>query len=284
MQIQKYLSATRTDSRVLTTKLQRGAEYGALAGLTFAIAMWGYDGYLLQQAHALFPWLKLIVGSLLSPIAGGIVGYLAIRLQNSIASFFLWLLAAAAFALLTVLVPLNVAPAISRILEPDLKVLLHYGIISDFMLRVGVAYAWIVIFTSIAGVLEYPLVDASVFSYSVLGRFIPFLLCLVIMILAGGIADGLNNEPLRSALFSMNSTIQFVSDHQGQQVDPKLIRLYHTASLRNVQDLITPERHLVIGSYDELFEQVHVLVKFRSHWVDCLVFYGQPSLCQQITP
>lgn len=272
------------DSHVLLVKEWRGAMYGVVAGLTFAIAMWGYDGYLLQQAHAFFPWLKLIIGAILSLIIGGVIGYLAIHSRHGIASVLIWLIAAGLFALLTVVVPLQLAPAISRLLEPKLNNLLNYGAINEFMLRVGIAFAWIVIFTFITGVLEYPLVDASVFSYSVLGRYIPFLFCIVIMSFAGAIADGLNNQPLRDALISTNNTLQFVIDNQGRQADPKLSRQLHAASFRNVQDSITPERKLIIGSYDELFEEVHVLIKFKSQWVDCLSFYGQPSLCQPITP
>ncbi len=46
------------------------------------------------------------------------------------------------------------------------------------------------------------------------------LVTLVLMGIAGSIIDGLNNELLRSPIESLNSSIQFYVDHQGQQVDP----------------------------------------------------------------
>ena len=257
--------------------------YGMITGLAFAVMVWGWDGYLLNEAHAFLPWLKLVIGIISAVITGGIIGYLGIRLQNSIIAFILWLVASVIFAWLTVAIPLQFVPFFSRLLNPQLKDLIAIGSANEFTTRVATSFLWNVIFTSIAGILEFPLVDSAVFSFSVAGRFLPFLVCIVIMGIGGNMADELNNKPLRSPIVSLDYVLQFTVDHQGKQVDPKTARDMHLASLRSIQDSITSERQLLIGSYDEVFEQIHVLIKFKSNWADCLMLFEQPISCQPIT-
>jgi hypothetical protein len=268
------------DLRVFRIKKRYGAAYGFITGLAFAISVWGADAYLLSRAHAFFPWLKLIIGMMAASIAGGIVGYLAIRFQRSVISFLLWLLASGFFAWLLVFIPLQAAPYLSRILEPELNGLLTIGPVSEFSSRVSIAFLWVVIFTSIVGVLEFPLVDSGVFSYSISGKFIPFLVCITIMALGGNMADDLSNKPLRLPIVSMNNTIQFALDHQDKPADPKASRDMHVASLRTVQDYISAERNLIVGSHDNVLEQFHVLIKFKKGWVDCQVLFGSPITCR----
>jgi hypothetical protein len=280
----KPLEAPDADGRVFRIKKRYGAVYGFVTGLAFAGTVWGWDACLLSQAHAFFPWLKLIIGAVCASLGAGLSGYLAIRVQRSAISFLLWLLAAGLFAWLLVFVPLQAAPYFSRLLEPELARLITVGPVSEFSARVSVAFLWIVIFVSIVGALEFPLVDSGVFSYSAFGRVFPFLVCAAIMALGGNMADSLSNEPLRLPIVSMNNTIQFALDHRGKPADPKAARDMHAASLRPVQDSLTVERKLIIGSYDNVLEQFHVLIKFEKQWVDCQVLFGSPMTCQPITP
>lgn len=50
------IAALRRDKQLL------GLAYGLLAGLTYALATWGYDGWLLAHASADSSWLKLVIG------------------------------------------------------------------------------------------------------------------------------------------------------------------------------------------------------------------------------
>jgi hypothetical protein len=269
---------------VLRAKRRYGLFYGIVMGLAFATATWGMDAYLLSQAHALQPWLKLIVGGLICGLAGGIAGWLVMRLENSFLSLVIWLAAASVFAWMTVALPLQIIPRLLSLLDPDLSKLLSYVYYEDMAARFGVAYVWVGIFVSIGGLLELPMGEPAAFSTSIMGKIAPALVCITLMYISGLIVDGLNNEPLRSAVVAMNETIQFAADHQNEVIDPAVSREKHLASLSTVSDLITQPRELIVGQFDRNLEQIHILVRFENQWVDCLAVYNQPLNCERVTP
>ena len=182
------------------------------------------------------------------------------------------------------MLPLQIAPRLLGWIEPQVQGLLHYEYYPGFSSRIGVAFVWISIFVSIAGLLQLPLSDSAVFSTSVLGKVTPMLVGLFLMGISGTIIDGLNNELLRSPIDSLNSTIQFAVDHQGKKVDILESRRMHLGALRVVQDSITQQRKLIVSGYDEFLSEVNVLVKFQKDWVECEVFYNQPLNCEKVAP
>lgn len=268
----------------MRAKRRYGLFYGIVMGLAFATATWGMDAYLLSQANALQPWLKLIVGGLVCALTGGIAGWLTMRLENSLLSLVIWLAAASVFAWMTVALPLQIIPHLLGLLDPDLSSLLSYVYYEDMAARFGVAYVWVGIFVSIGGLLELPMGEPAAFSTSIMGKIVPSLACIALMYISGLIVDGLNNEPLRAAVIAMNETIQFAADHQNEVIDLEVSREKHLASLRTVPDLLTQPRELIVGQFDRYLEQIHILVRFGNEWVDCLTIYNQPSNCKRITP
>ena len=84
-------SNSKTSPEVVRSKRIYGMYYGAAAGLAFAAAAWGWDAYLLSRFHALYPWIKLIVGALASGLVGGLAGWLSARLDKVILSVLIWL-------------------------------------------------------------------------------------------------------------------------------------------------------------------------------------------------
>ncbi len=280
MSAYKPISAERAD--VLRAKRIYGIWYGAALGLAFSLFAWGIDAYLLSRTNSLYPWLKLIGGVIPSMIIGGLAGWFSARSNRPIFAVLIWAVASSAFAWLTVMLPLQIAPRLLALFEPGIRELLHYEYFAGFSSRIGVAFIWIAIFVTIAGILQLPLSDSAVFSTSLMGKFSPMLISLILMGISGTIIDGLNNELLRSPVQSMNATIQFYLDHQGKEVDLGESRKMHLGSLRAVQDTITPTRSLIVSGYDEYLQEVMVLVKFDSAWVECKVFYNQPLDCKQI--
>jgi len=272
---------TRTD--VLRTKHIYGIWFGAFLGVAFAIAAWGIDASILGQVNGLLPWLKFAGGAIPCILVGGFTGWLAAKSNRSILSVLLWLAAASIFAWLTVSLPLQIAPGLMGIMEPDTQGLLHYTYYEEFSSRVGVAYVWIAIFVALAGLLQIPLSDSAVFSTSWMGKLAPMLVCLVLMGIAGVIVDSLNNEPLRSATAALNNTIQFSIDHRGRKIDPAESRQMHLGALRTIQDSVTPQRKLVVSGYDAFLGEVQVLIKFEHAWAECKVFYNQPIACEKIS-
>lgn len=267
---------------ILRAKHLYGIWFGISLGLAFAIAAWGIDAFLLTQVNGLLPWLKFAGGAIPCMLVGGFTGWLSAKLNRPIFSVLAWLGAASIFAWLTVALPLQIAPGLLGIVRPDIRGLLHYTYYEEFSSRVGVAYAWITIFVALAGLLQIPLSDSAIFSTSLMGKLSPMLVCLVLMGIGGTIVDSLNNEPLRGATAALDKTIQFVIDHQGQDVDPAQSRRMHAGALRAVQEVITPDRKLVVSGYDQFLGQVYVLVSFENAWVECQVFYNQPISCKQV--
>ena len=78
------LSAERPE--VIRSKRIFGMVYGIMAGITFACASWGMDGYLLSQLHGYLPWFNLIAGMILCSIVAGTLGWLTARLEKSLCS------------------------------------------------------------------------------------------------------------------------------------------------------------------------------------------------------
>lgn len=276
----KPLNELKFRPDVIRSKHIYGMTYGIVVGLGFAGTAWGVDAYLLSHSHALYPWLKFIISAILCALTGGLTGWLVARLENGFIALLLWLACASAFAWLTNAVPFQIFPQLVGWLEPDIKDLLNYVYYESFQLRFGIAFVWIAIFVTIAGILQLPLSDSAVFSISIGGRVTPFLLCLVIMGISGSIIDDLNNLPLRASVVAMDQTIQYVLDTEGQPVDPAESRSMHAVSLRTVRDQIQASRRLLVGSFDEFFGEIHILIRFGDQWVDCSTIYTQPSFCK----
>jgi len=272
--------ADRAD--VLHSKYLYGMWFGVVIGLTFSIFAWGVDAYKLTQINGLHPWLKFLVGVLPCMIIGGFTGWLSARIGKPLLALLFWAIAASVFAWLAVSLPLQITPRILNLIEPGIQDLLHYTYYEQFSFRFGVAYVWLVIFAALAGLLQIPMSDSAVFSISIFGKISPMLVAMVLMTISGSTMDNLNNELLRSPIDAINSTTQFFIDHRGEDIAPVDTRRMHLASLRTVNDLVTPERKFIISGYDELLGDVQVLARFQKAWVECEVLYNQPLSCTQV--
>jgi hypothetical protein len=274
------IPADRAD--VLHSKYLYGMWFGVVIGLTFSIFAWGVDAYKLTQINGLHPWLKFLVGVLPCMIIGGFTGWLSARIGKPLLALLFWAIAASVFAWLAVSLPLQITPRILNLIEPGIQDLLHYTYYEQFSFRFGVAYVWLVIFAALAGLLQIPMSDSAVFSISIFGKISPMLVAMVLMTISGSTMDNLNNELLRSPIDAINSTTQFFIDHRGEDIAPVDTRRMHLASLRTVNDLVTPERKFIISGYDELLGDVQVLARFQKAWVECEVLYNQPLSCTQV--
>ena len=274
------IPADRAD--VLRAKHMYGIWYGAIIGLAFSIFAWGLDAYKLTQINGLYPWLKFLVGVFPCVIVGGFTGWLSARVGKPLLALLFWIIAASVFAWFTVSLPLQITPRVLDLIEPALKDLLHYTYYEQFSFRFGVAYTWLIIFAALAGLLQIPLSDSAVFSMSIFGKISPMLAAMILMAIAGSTMDNLNNELLRAPIDAINTTTQFFMDHRNEHIEPLQTRQMHLASLRTVQELVTPERKFIISGYDELLGDVQVLARFQKAWVECEVLYNQPLSCKQV--
>jgi hypothetical protein len=261
-----------------------GFAVGMTAGLAFASTAWGYDGYLLQQAHAYFPWMKFIIGGLLSMLAGGLAGWLSMRFEKALLGLVFWLAAGGLLAWFTVLVPFVLTPALTGLLAPQVRPLLAYEMYPEMSARIGATYAWIVIAAIITSALQIPLIEQAAFSFRPFGKIIPFLACSFFMLVIGLTTDDFSNQSARAAIIGLDRTIQFSLDHRGEEIDKNISREMHLAALRTVQDSVSETRRLLMTSYDPLIENIQVAVDFNGQWVNCLTMVGSPLNCTVITP
>lgn len=272
------LAVERAD--ILRAKYRYGFWYGIAVGLGFSIFNWGIDSYILSTHHGLQPWLRFIVGALLCMVVGSVTGWLSARLNRLLYAVIAWLVTASFFAWLSVNLTVLITPKLLTLFVPQTRGLLDYTYYSEFGTRVFVAYIWIAIFISMAGLLQILLSDSAVFSATLFGKLGPFLIVLALTGICGTIVDnGLMNEPLRSATLAVDNTIQYIIDHRGQEVDKTEARLMHTGAFRSIDDSVTGQRELIVGGYDAVLGKIDVLVKFERDWVDCQVFYNQPTYC-----
>lgn len=266
-------------------KLKRryGLFYGIFVGSLFAIATWGMDGYMLYQSHGLQAWLKFLVGLFLCVSVGGIAGGLSARLDKIIFAFILWAIASLVFAWLVIKLPTQITPHLIEYTVPETQGLLHYTYYEAFNMPMQVTSIWLLICFSIISVLQLPLSESAIFSTSFGGKIKPIIILALILIPCGISVDDVINEPLRSASIAMDETLQFYITHQGQEIDSDKARLMHLASLRGIQELVTPDYRLVVSGYDEYLGNIQILVKFETSWVDCTVVYNQPVICKEVT-
>lgn len=272
------------ESIIQKRKRAFGLSYGIVAGLAFSLTLWGLDGLSLSQAYAYFPWIKFFTGMPLAILICGLTGWLTTRIERPLVGVVLWIAAAGALAWLTILVPIFLSPIIMKALNPDLASLLQYTFYDNASEKAAVAFAWIAIASFIIATIQVPMLEQAAFSTSILGKIAPHIICALLMLVSGSVADNLNNQLLREPLVSMNETINFALEHQGQSVDPKAAREVHLASLRPVQDSIHPNRRLVVSRFDPLLEHVYILINFNGSWVECGTIFNNPLNCIPVTP
>lgn len=269
---------------VLKAKRRYGVIYGVVAGLSFAISNWGVDAFLLSQVNALQPWLKLIVAILICLPVGGATGWLVSRLDKPLAGVILWLAAGGVFAWLSVANTFQLYPTLLARFHPDLQPFLKYSIYDIIETNGTTVYIWTSIFWSILGLIQVPLLERAVFSLSSFSKLMPFLVCMVLIIIGGLFVDNLNNEPLRSPIIALDQTVQFAVDKRGQEVDSATARRMHLAALRDMQDLLDQPRFYFVSKFDSSFGQVQIIIDFAGERVDCSVVYNQVGFCKRVSP
>ncbi|MBI3160967.1 MAG: hypothetical protein HYZ23_00575 [Chloroflexi bacterium] len=266
---------------IVLLKRKFGMFYGMITGLAFAISAWGWDGYLLHKSHAYFPWTILITGAICCLIFSGIAGWLTAWSQNSLFGVLFWLGSSLLFAWLVVALPLQINPFIASKLDPQLGALMKREVSVGFGARFGVSLAWILPFMLIVGVAQLPVTETAAFSTSIFGRISPFFFGVVVMSVSGMILDDLINVRFRTAISTLDDTIQFVLDNRdNENLDPALSRAMHARALGAVEEYVQEGRRLFIGDYDETLGDLQVLVKFGGQWINCHVIYNQLSFCK----
>ncbi|GMV35460.1 MAG: hypothetical protein AMXMBFR60_32890 [Chloroflexota bacterium] len=268
------------EDRLIRQKRRYGIAYGVVVGLAFTVAVWGWDGYMLSQAHGFLPWTKFTLGGSACALAGGLAGWVTSRLERWLFTLSAWLAAGFFFAWLIVSVPLQIAPQVSVWFEPQLAQALELGGAEHLPMRVAADSLWTVPFILLAGGFQNLLVESAIFAANSVGNVAPFLAGALIVSICGTVADNFNNEPLRSAMLAMDRTVQFVLDSRDVNADPAASRKNHAGSLRGIKDQITQDRAMTITGYSSDLGEVRIAIQFETLLADCTVIYNQPIICK----
>ena len=257
---------------------------GVIAGLAFSLALWGYEAVLFIQAHVAYPWLPMLVGTILCVIICTLAALLTWLVNRALLGIIFWILAARLIAELAITLPLKIAPSLMMFFEPGLRSRLPaYPINDTFQTWAGFGTVWLAIFLGILGLLQLTLVESAVPATTSAGRLLAYFIFVPVMVLASVMSSNMINEQLRAPLIATNNGIQFYIDHQNVRLDPVLSRQMHMSSFDPISGLINRPRRLFLGQYDDYFGQVDVLIDFQGVWADCTTVYGQPVGCSLIS-
>ncbi len=259
-----------------------GMLYGLVAGLAFAIFAWGLDGFMLARANAAYPWVKFIPGLLICIGAGSLIGWLTIRLQNSLLGIVFWLALALLYAQLIIWLPLRIAPFFINIFNGALGGYLQYPIYKGLSQNLWFGFAIIAVIALICGLLENVLIEQSLFSEGDFAILVPLVICFLCFSLGGNSSDSLLNRNFREPLQEVNNILQFASAHIDQEVSPDVARQRRLGSVTPLKQYLNREYTLVLSNFDESLGQIDILVDFNGYWAKCTSIYNQVTNCKLV--
>jgi hypothetical protein len=263
-------------------KLRYGLFYGMIGALAYCLAAWGIDGYNLSRSNAIYPWLKLGLGTWICMILAGLAGLFTVMKDRGQFSVVIWVLTGIIFGWLAGHIPFDGASILLSRFDPDLYNLVDYPFHDGTHARMVFAIVSAVGLFLIGGPFLPALVEISSKASRFLERWVPIVVWVAIFIIAGSLGDGIINRPLRSPVMVMDELIQFKLDHEGTSVDPKEARDIHLSALGSVSDLTGRPRRLILGDYDVALVTVNVLIDFDGVWVRCTVMNDQPGYCRRV--
>ncbi len=256
-----------------------GLWYGLAAGLAFAVFAWGVDAFLLASANNSFAWVKFIPGLFICLCSGTLVGWLTVRLQNTLLAILLWIGQALLFAHLIIWLPLKIAPVLIRLFDPALGDYLKYPFYPELKQNLWVGFAIIAAVSIIIAVLENILIDQALFSAGTHAVVVPVIVAMLAFSLVGSTGDSLLNKHLREPVLIVDKLVDFAYENRNNDISSDLARKMHLNALKPVEDLLTDHHRVILSNFDQYLGQVDVLVIFKGHWVKCITIYNQVTNC-----
>lgn len=267
---------------VRTEKKRIAVIYGVIAGIVYSLVTWGYDGFMLAQAHAFYPWTMFLLGIVPTTLVASLVAWVVYRSQNFLVAFLLWLVTGIVYAWLAGHIPFDVLSRAISILNPDLSRMVDYNFVIAARLSSGLATVLIVILTVVGGMLEISLVDATSDSPAPLGRWIPTILWVAIFFLAGLASENNLIEPLTKPVYTTSYVIQYAAQHEGQTIDHKTMLDLHLRSVEALKPVWRKPYRIALSGFDEMLFSVNLIVDFNGQWARCSVLDSFPSNCELV--
>jgi hypothetical protein len=261
-------------------KKQRiGFFYGLVAGAVFSITAWGVDAIMLASAHVALPFAKFVPGLLLCALAGGLAGWLSIRIGNWLASIILWLLFGGLLVWLVLWLPVNGSAQLLRSLSPNLTHWIEYPPIDRLAQFRVIGMIVIGIPSLLCAILENTLVDQTMSAQAAGGWIAMLLAAGLLMGAAGFAADELLNRHFREPAQALSQMLDFAAENQGNSVEKTLARRMRLSVAKPLGNLVKEPRKMTLIAFDSMLGQMDFLIDFRGTWARCKVIYSQPTQC-----
>ena len=259
-----------------------GIIYGLIAGVTYSLAAWGFDGITLAKLHVAYSWIKFLPGLVFCSLIGSLVGWVSIRISKGLVTIALWIVFGLMLVWLTFWLPYKFSPFLLKVLKPSLIDWIDYPMVANVNQFRIVGIIVIALPVIICGLMENNLVDVALMS-SHKGTLLSFVLvCGLIMGLAGFAGDDLTNKHFREPIQALDDLFQFAIDNQGKELDKLLFRQKRMRTVEGLEDILPRSRRLTLIAFDEHLGQMDILVNFEGVWVKCTTIYSQPIMCKQV--
>lgn len=268
------------DTQFEKRKHSRGLLFGGIAGFAFAVMAWGVDAAQLMQAHVAWPLAKFLPGLAMSMLAGGLVGWLSIRLGKVWAAILFWVVLAGFFTWQTMWLQLEFVPRLLQIFDPRLGDLLYYPALENEIQFWAFTFVVVAFVSILCGLLEIHLIDQSMLGQGSLSVLTPLLISLALFGFAGVSADDLVTKNFRTPIVAMDKLIQFAIDNEGKELPPVVARQQRLSVVEDLYGLMDRPRDLTLTGFDRSLGQMEILVNFGGKWVRCTVIYNQPTMCK----
>ena len=268
------------DTQFEKRKQGRGLLFGSIAGFAFAVMAWGMDALQLAQAHVAWPLAKFLPGLVLCMLAGGLAGWLSMRLGKVWAAILLWLALAGFFTWLVMWLQLQFSPRLFAIFDPRIGDLIFYPALDREIQYWAFTFVVVAFVSILCGLLEIHLIDQSMLGQGSLALLSPLLISLALFGFAGVSADDLVTKNFRTPILAMDKLIQFAIDNEGKELPPVVVRQQRLSVVKDLYGVIDRPRSLILTGYDRTLGQMEILVDFSGKWVRCTVIYNQPTMCK----
>lgn len=257
-----------------------GIIYGLIAGLSFSLAAWGMDVFILLRHSVSLPFVRFVPGLVISVPAAVLVGYLTARFEKGWLSMFLWVALAVLFTELVIIIPVKVAPWLTSKLLPEFIPVIRFSELANlghywFYGIFAIGFSCI-----LCGILENLFIDQSLASSSSTGAVVPYILCLLIMTGAGFSGDLLMTSHYREPVVTIDVLLENGARYYNEEIEKTEARKMRLSIVDPLGELVLQPYTLTLVSTDSSLGLMKVLVDFDGKYALCHIVYSQPTFCE----
>lgn len=257
-----------------------GLLMGCIAGLVYALAAWGLDAIELLESHAVYPWLKIVLGTAIAVVTGGLCGYICARIDRGLPALFIWLFWGAGMVYLTAYFPYQISEKLISILNPMLGNEIHYPVPPLHETRVIIGLVIAIVLCGIASFLYFVALEHMYTGMYIGSAIVSMAIWLVLFAGIGFSLDDFYNQPIRRPITVISDTIDVARVNKNLYEKPREASQLGISGLRDQRALLDRSYYLAMKSYDDITNGVQVLVDFDGFWITCSATESQLIHCK----